>query len=59
MRWNIIVECIGEDGKQSTIRWAPSNGSPGVPQQKPLRESKQIVNRFAGYRSKTTAGGAL
>ena len=19
MRWNIIVECVGEDGKQSTI----------------------------------------
>ena len=28
MRWNIIVECVGEDGKQSTIRsWRPSASS--------------------------------
>jgi hypothetical protein len=36
MRWNIIVECFGEDGKRSTITLAPSNGSPGVRLRKTL-----------------------
>jgi hypothetical protein len=30
MRWNIIVECVGEDGQQSTITLGALNGSPGV-----------------------------
>jgi hypothetical protein len=24
MRWNFIVECVGEDGKQSTITLSPA-----------------------------------
>jgi hypothetical protein len=30
MRWNIIVECVGEDDIQSTITLGTMNGSPGV-----------------------------
>ena len=36
MRWNIIVECVGEDRKRSTITLEPSNGSPGVRLRKTL-----------------------
>jgi hypothetical protein len=50
MRWNIIVECVGEDGKQSTIalgtveRLAESTTAENLGVN--LQESKQIVNRL-------------
>src|ERR1700737_1801066 len=50
MRWNIIVECVGEDGKQSTItlgtieRLAGSTTAENLGVN--LQESKQIVNRL-------------
>jgi hypothetical protein len=49
MRWNIIVECVGEDGKRSTItlgtveRLAASTTAESLGVN--LRESKQIANR--------------
>src|SRR6202030_1550006 len=50
MRWNIIVECVGEDGQRSTITLGTIERLPasttaanlGVN----LRESKQIANRL-------------
>ena len=50
MRWNIIVECVGEDGQRSTttvgsIEWLAASTTAenlGVN----LRESKQIANRL-------------
>src|ERR1700682_372568 len=50
MRWNIIVECVGEDGKRSTItlgtieRLAASTTAENLGVN--LRESKQIANRL-------------
>jgi hypothetical protein len=50
MRWNIIVECVGEDGQQSTItlstveRLAGSTTAENLGVN--LQESKQIVNRL-------------
>jgi hypothetical protein len=50
MRWNIIGECIGEDGKQSTItlgiveRLAESTTAENLGVN--LQESKQIANRL-------------
>ena len=50
MRWNIIVECVGEDGKQSTItlgtveRLAESTTAENLGVN--LQESKQIANRL-------------
>jgi len=50
MRWNIIVECVGEDGKQSTItlgtieRLAGSTTAENLGVN--LQESKQIANRL-------------
>jgi hypothetical protein len=50
MRWNIIVECVGEDGKRSTItlgtieRLAESTTAENLGVN--LQESKQIVNRL-------------
>src|SRR5580700_9242549 len=50
MRWNIIVECVGEDGQQSTItlgtveRLAGSTTAENLGVN--LRESKQIANRL-------------
>jgi hypothetical protein len=50
MRWNIIVECVGEDGKRSTItlgtieRLAGSTTAENLGVN--LRESKQIANRL-------------
>ena len=50
MRWNIIVECVGEDGKRSTItlgtieRLAGSTTAENLGVN--LQESKQIVNRL-------------
>src|ERR1700730_14429073 len=50
MRWNIIVECVGEDGQQSTItlgtieRLAASTTAENLGVN--LRESKQIANRL-------------
>jgi hypothetical protein len=50
MRWNIILECIGEDGEQSTIslgtieRLAGSTTAENLGVN--LEESKQIVNRL-------------
>jgi hypothetical protein len=50
MRWNIIVECVGEDGKQSTItlgtieRLAGSTTAENLGVD--LQESKQIANRL-------------
>jgi hypothetical protein len=52
MRWNIIVECVGEDGKQSTItlgtveRLAGSTTAENLGIN--LQESKQIANRLQG-----------
>ena len=54
MRWNIIVECVGEDGKQSTItlgtveRLAESTTAENLGVN--LQESKQIANRAANLR---------
>ena len=48
MRWNVIVECVGKDGKQSTItlgtveRLAESTTAENLGVN--LQESKQIVN---------------
>ena len=50
MRWNIIVECVGEDGQRSTItldaieRLAASTTAENLGVN--LRESKQIANRL-------------
>jgi hypothetical protein len=50
MRWNVIVECVGEDGKRSTItlgsieRLAASTTAENLGIN--LRESKQIANRL-------------
>ena len=50
MRWNIIVECVGEDGKRSTItlgtieRLAASTTAENLGVN--LQESKQIANRL-------------
>src|SRR5271170_2015269 len=50
MRWNIIVECVGEYGKQSTItlgtieRLAESTTAENIGVN--LQESKQIANRL-------------
>ena len=50
MRWNIIVECFGEDGRQSTTtlgtveRLAESTTAENLGVN--LQESKQIVNRL-------------
>src|SRR4029077_1114451 len=50
MRWNIILECVGEDGKQSTTalgtieRLAGSTTAENLGVN--LQESKQIVNRL-------------
>ena len=50
MRWNIIVECVGEDGRQSTItlgtveRLAESTTAENLGVN--LQESKQIANRL-------------
>src|SRR5271157_3576397 len=50
MRWNIIVECVGEDGKRSTItldtieRVAGSTTAENLGVN--LQESKQIANRL-------------
>jgi len=50
LRWNIIVECVGEDGKQSTIalgtveRLAGSTTAENLGVN--LQESKQIANRL-------------
>jgi hypothetical protein len=50
MRWNIIVECVGEDGKRSTItlgtieRLAGSTTAENLGVN--LQESKQIANRL-------------
>jgi len=50
MRWNIILECVGEDGGQSTItlgtieRLAGSTTAENLGVN--LQESKQIVNRL-------------
>jgi hypothetical protein len=50
MRWNIILECVGKDGKQSTItlgtieRLAGSTTAENLGVN--LQESKQIVNRL-------------
>ena len=50
MRWNIILECVGKDGKQSTIalgtieRFAGSTTAENLGVN--LQESKQIVNRL-------------
>src|SRR5271166_6506047 len=50
MRWNIIVECVGEDGQRSTItlgtieRVAASTTAENLGVN--LRESKQIANRL-------------
>ena len=50
MRWNIIVECVGEGGQRSTItlgtieRLAASTTAESLGVN--LRESKQIANRL-------------
>ena len=50
MRWNIIVECVGEDGKRSTItlgaieRLAESTTAENLGVS--LQESNQIANRL-------------
>ena len=50
MRWNIVVECVGEDGKQPTIilgtieRLAGSTTAENLGVN--LRESKRIVNHL-------------
>jgi hypothetical protein len=50
MRWNIIVECVGEDGKQSTITLGTIERLAGSTTAKNLgvnlQESKQIANRL-------------
>jgi len=48
MRWNIILECVGEDGKQSTITLGTIERLAGRTTAENLgvnlQESKQIVN---------------
>jgi hypothetical protein len=50
MRWNIIVECVGEDGKQSTTTLGTIERLTGRTTAENLgvnlQESKQIVNRL-------------
>jgi hypothetical protein len=50
MRWNIIVECVEEDGKQSTITLGTIERLAGSTTAKNLgvnlQESKQIANRL-------------
>jgi hypothetical protein len=50
MRWNIIVECVGEYGKQSTITLGTIERLPGSTTAENLgvnlQESKQIANRL-------------
>ena len=50
MRWNIIVECVGEDGKQSTITLGTIERLVGSTTTENLgvnlQESKQIANRL-------------
>ena len=51
MRWNMILECVGEDGTESTItltieRLAGSTSAENLGVN--LQESKQIVNRLQG-----------
>jgi hypothetical protein len=50
MRWNIIVECVGEDGKQSTITLGTverlAEGTTAENLGVTLQESKQIANRL-------------
>jgi hypothetical protein len=50
MRWNIIVECVGKDGKQSKITLGTIEQLAGSTTAENLgvnlQESKQIVNRL-------------
>jgi hypothetical protein len=50
MRWNIIVECVGEDGKQSTITLGTIERLVGSTTAENLgvnlQETKQIANRL-------------
>jgi hypothetical protein len=52
MRWNIIVECVQEDGNQDTIRLGAIERLAGSPPAETLgvnlQASKQIVNRLQG-----------
>jgi hypothetical protein len=52
MRWNIIVECVGEDGEQSTITPGTIERRAGSTTAKNLganlQESKRIVNHLQG-----------
>ena len=63
MRWNIIVECVGEDGKQSTItlgtieRLAGSTTAENLGVN--LQEIEEDCASVARHRSKATAAGAL
>ena len=51
MRWNIIVECVGEDGSNPRLLWVPLNGSPGVQLPK-TSESRYLLPANAAYREK-------
>ena len=63
MRWNIILECVGEDGKQHAVtlgtieRLARSTTAENLGVN--LQESKQIVNLLQDAVVKTTTTGAL
>jgi hypothetical protein len=63
MRWNIILEWVGEDGEQSAItlgtieRFAGSTTAENLGSQSAGIEADS--KPFAGHRSKTTAAGAL
>ena len=49
MRWNIVVKCVGEDGKQPTISghdWTARRDPTAENLGLNLQESKRIVNRL-------------
>jgi hypothetical protein len=63
MRWNIIAECVGEDGQRSTIalgtieRLAASTTAENLGVN--LRGIEADCESVARHRSKATAAGAL
>ena len=63
MRWNIIVDCVGEDGKQSAITLGTIERLAGCTTAENLgvnlQESKQIVNRLQDTVVKQQPAGAL
>ena len=62
MRWNIIVESVGEDGKQSTITLNTIErlvGSTTAEASESIFKNRSRLRTGARHRSKATAARAL